>query len=52
MLILLRDSVPNLIGDSKEEETFCVDTKHLRRNKKQDIRAYCERLYCGYFEYE
>ena len=27
--MLSRDSRTNLIGDGGEEETFCVDTKHL-----------------------
>lgn len=33
--------MPNLIGDSREEETFCVDTKHLRLGGVggQDIRT-------------
>lgn len=44
MLILLQDSLPNLIGDSREEETFCVDTKHRRRDKntgRQNLGIYC-----------
>lgn len=44
MLILLQDSLPNLIGDSREEETFCVDTKHRRQDKntgRQNLGIYC-----------
>lgn len=32
--MLSQDSRPNLIGDSGEEETFCVDTKRLRGTKR------------------
>lgn len=41
MLMLSQDSWPNAIGDSREEETFCVDTKHLRGEKKKpNIRTW------------
>lgn len=34
--MLSQDSWPNVIGDSREEETFCVDTKHLRGGEKAE----------------
>lgn len=38
VLMLSQDPPPNLIGGSGEEETFCLDTKHLREDKEAGDR--------------